>query len=99
MSNTASDRLVVVVDTDRALEMGYGFEWHATVKRVVEGKLADPEMWISVHGADVYGGHFQCCAPEQGVEVTLRRIAKRPAALAGFVAKDGAIWEIVDVKR
>lgn len=99
MTNSPSERLVLVVDTDRAIEMGYGFEWHATVKRVVEGTLPDTEIWISVHGADVYGGHFQCCAPEQGVEVALRRISKRPAALAGFVAKDGIIWEIVDVKR
>jgi len=61
--------------------------------------LPDTEVWISVHGGGTYGGHFQCCAPEQGVEVALRRIPTRPAALAGFVAKDGTIWEIVDVKR
>jgi hypothetical protein len=67
MTNPASDRLVVVIDTDRSIEMG--------------------------------NGHFQCCDPEQGVQVTLKRIAARPAALSGFVAKDGAIWEIVDVKR
>jgi hypothetical protein len=99
MSNSPSDRLVLVVDTDRPIEMGYGYEWHATIKRVVEGTLPDTEVWISVHGADVYGGHFQCCAPEQGVEVALRRIPKRPTALVGFAAKDGTIWEIVDVKR
>ena len=99
MITSPSDHLVLVVDTDRPIPIGYGYKWHATVKRVIKGTLPDAEVWLSVHGADVYGGHFQCCAPEQGVEVTLRRIAKRPAALGGFVAKDGTIWEIVDVKR
>lgn len=99
MTNAPSDRLVVVVDTDRSIEMGYGYRWHATVKQVVEGKLADAELWLEVHGADVYNGHFQCCDPEQNVQVVLQRIAARPAALAGFVAKDGTVWEIVDVKK
>jgi hypothetical protein len=28
----------------------------------------------------------------------LRRIQRRPAALIGFEAKDGTIWEIVEVR-
>jgi hypothetical protein len=49
--------------------VAYGYAWHAMLKRVVEGTMPDTEVWISMHGADVYGGHLQCYAPEQGVEL------------------------------
>lgn len=99
MTTSSADRLVLVVDTTQPIEIGYGFQWRTAIRKVIQGALPDAEVWMSVHGADVYEGHFQCCAAEQGIEVTLRRIPQRGAALSGFVAKDGTTWEIESVKR
>lgn len=93
----AASELTLVVDLRSAIPIGYGNSWHAEVTRVVSGSLADSTLRISAFGTDVYDGHF--LRPEAGVEVTFRQLAARPAALSGFDASDGTVWEIVSVKR
>ena len=92
MSNP--DSLTLVVDVSAPIPIGYGNAWHAEVRKVVAGALADPHVLLSAFETEL-----PCCGPHPQVEVTLRRVPNRPAALAGFVAADGTIWEMVSVKR
>jgi hypothetical protein len=98
--NMSTPELQIVVDAEYLMGMGYGHVWKARVREVKAGTLADPEVSLSTFpngdGAR-YGGRFKGLGTEQGVTLSLRRIAKRPAALVGFVAKDGTIWEVVEV--
>lgn len=93
----SADTLTLVVDTSRPIPIGYGNRWHADVRQIVRGQLAEDAIWISAYRADVYDGHLK--RAEQGLEITFRRIAARPPALSGFVAADGTIWEIVAVTK
>ena len=93
--------LEIVVDANHAMAMGYGHAWKATVREVVTGELADPQLnllTLANASGTFYHGRFQKLDEQHGVKLTFRRIPQRPAALAGFVAKDGTIWEIVDVQ-
>jgi len=89
--------LHLIIDTVGGDAIGYGYAWPSKVQRVVAGTLPDDAIMLHTHDADRYRGHFKCCAGERGVGLSFRRIPDMPAALQGFVARDGTIWEIVDV--
>jgi hypothetical protein len=99
--NRSSAELEIVIDARYVRGMGYGYVWRATVKQVVAGTLADGEIELRTRmdpSGAFYGGRFSKLVDQDGVTLALRRIASRPAALVGFVAKDGTIWEVVSVK-
>jgi hypothetical protein len=97
MTAPASPELHLIIDTAGGDAIGYGYAWASKVQRVVAGTLPDDAILLHTHDADRYRGHFKCCGPERGVGLSFRRIHDMPAALQGFVARDGTIWEIVDV--
>ncbi len=101
VSDMTKPELEIVVDAKHAMAMGYGHAWKAAVREVVSGALADKEISLRTavnREGTRYGGHFKAVEDQPGVRLTLKRIPARPAALVGFVAADGTIWEIVDVK-
>ena len=89
--------LRLIIDTAGGDAIGYGYAWPAKVQQVIDGALPDDAIMLHTHDADRYRGHFKCCSGERGVQLSFRRIGDIPAALQGFVARDGTIWEIVDV--
>ena len=92
--------LELELDTTYKLTMGWGLVWEGKIRRVVYGQLPDATIALSTYDDPVaYEGHLTCCAPETGLIVRFTRLPEHPATLSGFVAKDGTIWEIVDVKR
>jgi hypothetical protein len=99
--NMSTPELQIVVDANYVFGMGYGNVWKATVREVKSGALADTEIDLNTFtnedGAR-YGGRFKNPGEERGVTLILRRIQRRPAALIGFEAKDGTIWEIVEAR-
>jgi hypothetical protein len=97
--NMPTPALEIVVDATFVADVGYGLVWKATVRQVGAGALADQTLHLTTFGdpdGAQYHGHFRETTEQRGVKLTLHRVAKRPAALAGFVAADGTIWEIVD---
>jgi hypothetical protein len=93
--------LEIVIDAKYVRAMGYGHIWTATVRRVVGGELADPSVALRTFDdvdGDLYHGRFQARAEQREVTLTLRRVAERPAALAGFVAADGTIWQLATAR-
>ena len=101
VSDMTKPELEIVVDAKHAMAMGYGHGWKATVREVVAGELADQEIVLRTvvnREGTRYGGHFKTVDDERGVTLTLRRIPERPAALVGFVAADGTIWELVSAR-
>jgi len=101
VQDMTTPELEIVVDAKYAMSMGYGHAWKATVREVVTGTLADQQLnllTLANASAKLYRGHFQKLDEQRGVKLRLHRVAQRPSALAGFVANDGTIWEIVDVQ-
>lgn len=97
----STSKLEIVVDAKHLRAMGYGHIWRATVRDVVAGELADPTVDLRTFddaGGDLYQGRFRAPDEQREVTLTLRRIAERPAALAGFVAADGTIWKLVSAR-
>ncbi len=93
--------LRIVVDATFVADLGYGLAWKATVREVGAGALADHAIHLTTFGDDdgaTYGGHFRGAAEQRGVTLTFQRVAAQPAALAGFVAADGTIWELVSAR-
>lgn len=96
----AAEQLTIIADARYVIPMGYGNIWKATVRQVVAGTLIDDQIQLSLfNNSDgrLYNGHFRSGGEATGVRLTFRRIAERPGALVGFVAKDGAIWELSEV--
>lgn len=91
--------LRLVLDTTAGDAHGYGYAWPSRVREVLVGTLSEDAILLNTYDSDPrYRGHFACCAPEVGLELGFRRRPDLPAALEGFIAKDGTIWELVDVK-
>ena len=70
-------------------------------REVGSGALADRALHLITFVDDdgaAYGGRFRTLTEQRGVTLTLHRLAARPAALAGFVAADGTIWELVSAR-
>lgn len=100
-SDMTQPELQIVVDTTYAMTTGYGHAWKASVREVKVGELADPALTlltVANREGNRYNGRFRNLGADAGVTLTLRKVAVRPAALAGFVAKDGTIWELVGVQ-
>lgn len=93
----SSSELEIIVDAEYLRAMGYGHLWRATVREVVAGQLADPIVELRAfddEDGEIYHGRLRARDAQRGVTLLLRRIAARPAALTGFVAADGTIWEL-----
>jgi hypothetical protein len=95
MSSAA--RLTLVVDLTYVIAMGYGHRWKGTVREVRGGTLADPTINLSLMGTD-YGGVLPCCDAKSGLVLEVEPIAKAPAALEGFVAADGTVYQLVSLR-
>ena len=98
---SVSTQLTIIVDARYVTAMGYGNIWNATVKQVVKGGLPDAKIQLSLFdnaGGAAYHGRFRGGHEEQGVKLTLTPVPDMPAALEGFVAGDGTIWQIVAVE-
>ena len=90
--------LQIVIDASYVVDVGFGRAWKATVR---SGALAQPAFKLTTFAdvtGELYGGRFRDTTEQRGVTLTLQRVAKRPAALAGFVAADGTIWELVSAR-
>lgn len=95
-----STQLTIIVDARYVTAMGYGNIWNATVKQVVSGQLSDAKIQLSLFdnaAGTAYHGRFRGGREEQGAKLTLAPISEMPAALEGFVAGNGTIWQIVGV--
>jgi hypothetical protein len=93
--------LTIVVDARYLRPLGYGGVWRATVRAILEGELADRDLRLTVFndlGGRMHAGRFQHDR-ETAVRLRLRSLPERPAALEGFVADDGTVWELVAVER
>lgn len=96
-----AEQLQIVVDASYIIGMGYGHIWKATVREVLAGTLPDREIKLSLldnSSGTLYGGQFRS-GKVDGARLTLRKIEERPAALVGFVAADGTIWQLADVSH
>jgi len=94
------DQLTIVVDAQYLISTGYGTAWRAQVREVVAGQLADDLLRLSLYedgDGRRYRSRFRIGSEAKGVRLTLRKLAEHPGALSGFVAKDGSVWEIVEV--
>ncbi len=98
----AGDMLTLIVDARHNLPIGYGETWKCPVRSVVTGELADKEISLSTIGpfgeGGMYGGYFENFGTHEALEITFKRLGERPAALSGFAASDGTIWEIFLVR-
>ena len=100
VSNTSKSELILLVDLDYSAPIGYGHAWKASVKEVRAGTLADKSVSLRTFlDESSYGGVISCCEPASSLLIGFRRLSSRPAALSGFAAVDGSIWEIESVRR
>ena len=100
VSSPSSELTEVVIDAQYVIGMGYGHVWRARVREGQRPPFGDSSFDLSLFdnssGVD-YGGRFADFNPQVEVHLTLRQIATRPAALAGFVSEDGTIWQVVNI--
>lgn len=97
----STPELEITIDATHVGDIGYGRVWNATVRAVGAGALPDQTIKLTTFAnakGDFYHGHFRLPDEQRGVKLTFRKIPKRPAALAGFIAKDGTIWELVEAQ-
>ena len=92
-------QLTIVVDARPVLPIAYGTMWEATVRRVVDGKLADRKVNLRLldnSDGHLYGGRFRS-TEETSVRLRLQRLPQGDVATEGFSAADGRDWKLVNV--
>src|SRR5262245_35859560 len=100
-SHSGGTQLAIVADVKYRVTMGWGHYWDATVREVLEGKLAQQTFTMSLHSNEDgrrYSGRFQDLRrQENSVGMRFHKLPESPVPLQGFVPSDGTTWEIVDV--